>query len=415
MFCRSDRLEKCWGYSKLGDDLLGVGLDIYNFADGSGASHLIAFTSTHVYRYLSASDKWQIMNQQLQVASCDSGWGGSYTGGNGTWVVSHDSANEKEGTACLSVVVTSALADKKLAFSGDLSPTLNLTKSRDAIIFEEDFDTIGFWIKSSVALAANSLALVVTSAASGAKSGTYDTITISTALVADTWTYLEYDVDLSTSTAVLSVGLWNVTELGAMTILLDDVRALKLYSGDTDTKWSFDVVHDTTVTADWQAFTALVASNGIDKPIFWDGDIAGRECFEEFYVPTTEFVDFAFTRLLFELDNQLFFADFNDGQQRGLNIKWADFAHCYGVGGFVDGVYGEAVVPNTKGSLIRAVRMDDKYVLYCKNSLGVLYATETTLLFDFINLLPIGLLGYHCVWEGPDGHAIIGSDRKFYL
>ncbi len=86
------------------------------------------------------------------------------------------------------------------------------------------YDTVEFWIKSTVALTAGQLRLRLSASASAA--ATTEELAIP-ATSAGTWT--RHQVALAnphSDTAIISVGLIHTSDIGAATVWLDEVRAL---------------------------------------------------------------------------------------------------------------------------------------------------------------------------------------------
>ena len=87
------------------------------------------------------------------------------------------------------------------------------------------YDYIEMWVKSTVATSAGNLKLLLDDSASCASP--LETLSIP-ALTADTWTFVR--MQLSTpelDTAIISVGLEYDSDLGACTVWIDDIAAVK--------------------------------------------------------------------------------------------------------------------------------------------------------------------------------------------
>lgn len=130
------------------------------------------------------------------------------------------------------------------------------------------YNSVWFWIKSSVATQAGDLQLLLDNTAECASP--VETLDIP-ALAADTWTLVILSLaNRPNDTAIISVGLKLIRDLGAQVINIDDVRALDiqtreifvqgLYSGGSNGRV---LLKNPTVLGAGDAFTAYVEAVGI--------------------------------------------------------------------------------------------------------------------------------------------------------
>ena len=131
----------------------------------------------------------------------------------GDFTQSLDTKDKKQGTQALKMVIASG------ASAGDFVTDSITSKNISG------YDYIEMWVKSTVATSAGNLKLLLDDSASCASP--LETLSIP-ALTADTWTFVR--MQLSTpelDTAIISVGLEYDSDLGACTVWIDDIAAVK--------------------------------------------------------------------------------------------------------------------------------------------------------------------------------------------
>ena len=131
----------------------------------------------------------------------------------GDFTQSLDTKDKKQGTQALKMVIASG------ASAGDFVTDSITSKNISG------YDYIEMWVKSTVATSAGNLKLLLDDSASCASP--LETLSIP-ALTADTWTFVR--MQLSTpelDTAIISIGLEYDSDLGACTIHIDDIAAVK--------------------------------------------------------------------------------------------------------------------------------------------------------------------------------------------
>ena len=131
----------------------------------------------------------------------------------GDFTQSLDTKDKKQGTQALKMVIASG------ASAGDFVTDSITSKNISG------YDYIEMWVKSTVATSAGNLKLLLDDSASCASP--LETLSIP-ALTADTWTFVR--MKLSTpelDTAIISVGLEYDSDLGACTVWIDDIAAVK--------------------------------------------------------------------------------------------------------------------------------------------------------------------------------------------
>lgn len=167
-----------------------------------------------------------------QLHSCDSVWDELV---DGDVTASADEDYEKEGTACLKLVVAAGCA------AGDILATDDISE-----VDISDSDEITLWVWSSVALSAGDIQVLLDDTAKCASA--VESLNIP-AVSASTWTMCTISLaNPESDSAIISVGLKMVTDKGAFTLRVDDIRAVnsksRIYRILNPNLWS--IVRDTT-------------------------------------------------------------------------------------------------------------------------------------------------------------------------
>ena len=215
-----------------------------------------------------------------ELLSCDSVFDETV---DSDFTVSVDTEDYKKGSASNKFVIAVGASAGDIAT--DSITSVNLAK----------YDYIEFWIKSTVATSAGNLKILLDDSASCASP--IETLNVP-ALTANTWKYCR--VALSnphTDTAIISVGLEYDSDLGACTVHLDDIKAVK---NDTSTwtklpryQWRIDKegeqgasTQDLVLTDGGRAEVgySLIKLVGGDEPVELSADSDTTEVPERFIV-----------------------------------------------------------------------------------------------------------------------------------
>ena len=155
------------------------------------------------------------------VENCEDAWSAD----DAAVTASLDSADYRSGSGSAKFVITAALSSSTLAAHEDIS-SLDLT----------DYTAVMCWLKTSVALDAGDWQILLDDT-SGCVSP-IEELDIP-AIEADTWTPIRMTLATPASLgAVVSVGLKQITDKGAMNLWIDDVRASVAVAGMKS--WSLD-------------------------------------------------------------------------------------------------------------------------------------------------------------------------------
>ena len=188
-----------------------------------------------------------------------------------------DTKDRKQGTQSLKVVIAAG------ASAGDFI-TDSIT-SKDI----SKYDYIEMWVKSTVATSSGNLKLLLDNTAACASP--LETLSIP-ALLADTWTFVRMALaNPETDTAIISVGLEYDSDLGAVTVWIDDISAVENDTAEWTTlsrhNWRIDkAARDLMLVRDGHDAVgySLIKLIGGDKPALLTSDSTATEIDENFII-----------------------------------------------------------------------------------------------------------------------------------
>jgi len=217
-----------------------------------GTRHLIAVTETDIWEWDDGTEEWlsEPLTPQTEIEDCEDAW---VAASNVTCTA--DATYFKQGTKsakqAIGAAFYGAVDDCEDAWAAQADVTCDIDEedfkvgaaSATAVVADafttgliatEDIDEIdlsgynrvAFWFKSSLALDAGDLQLVLSEALACGAGGATEVFADLPAIVADTWTVCHLTVDMTGMDAVLSVGLKAVNDPGACTLKIDDVNML---------------------------------------------------------------------------------------------------------------------------------------------------------------------------------------------
>ena len=195
----------------------------------------------------------------------------------GDFTQSLDTKDKKQGTQALKMVIASG------ASAGDFVTDSITSKNISG------YDYIEMWVKSTVATSAGNLKLLLDDSASCASP--LETLSIP-ALTADTWTFVRMQMSTpELDTAIISIGLEYDSDLGACTVWIDDISAVKNDTAEWSTLdrrlWKIDKeARDLILLRDGQDALgySLIKITGGDKPATLSSETDTTEIPERFIV-----------------------------------------------------------------------------------------------------------------------------------
>lgn len=191
----------------------------------------------------------------LVVEDCEDAWDESV---DGDVTESADSSDKKVGSASAKFICAAGLG------AGDIVATEVISKDLT------NYGVIMAWVKSSVALAAGDWQLLLDDTASCASP--LKSLNLP-ALAANTWTRILLDLgDASGLGSLISIGLKQVVDKGAMNFWIDDVQALVAVDGIKS--WSLDHATDALETTDFDDAGVRTYIPGCSS---WSGSFEGNK------------------------------------------------------------------------------------------------------------------------------------------
>ena len=188
-----------------------------------------------------------------------------------------DTQDRKSGNSALRFVIAAGASAGD--FVTDSISSLDLSK----------YDTLEFWIKSTVATSAGNLKILLDDTASCASP--LETLSVP-ALTADTWKFCRVSLaNPETDTAIISVGLEYDSDLGACTVWLDEIKAVRndsaIWATLSRRAWRLDKeAADLVLTMDGRQSVGsrLIKLVGGDKPALLTADSTATEVDDQFVI-----------------------------------------------------------------------------------------------------------------------------------
>ena len=190
-----------------------------------------------------------------------------------------DTEDRKSGNSALKLVIAAGASAGD--FVTDSISSLDLSK----------YDTLEFWIKINLAAGTSSgnLKILLDDTASGASP--LETLSVP-ALTADTWKFCRVSLaNPETDTAIISVGLEYDSDLGACTVWLDEVKAVRndsaIWATLSRRAWRLDKeAADLVLTMDGRTSVGsrLIKLVGGDKPALLTADSTATEVDDQFVI-----------------------------------------------------------------------------------------------------------------------------------
>lgn len=351
------------GYSTQGNNLPLDSdiLDIDTFNMLSGTSHLMISTEDHIYRWDSTNSRYIPITIRSVVQDCETGSGWLQQSGD---TVTFDS-DAIVGSQSMKIVLVAERSDGDFLASTDTVTTADISAHTG----------LGFWIKSSITLAANALEIVYSedNIATGPISGVEGTdyvVGLTPALTADTWTFVSVPKTLTNMDVLVNVSLYaNATLASGATFYLDDVSAFTLNTG-TD--------------SDYPSTTSMLKSDETEKRWIWTNGNNGIQTWDG---TSIEMVDLGIStptgfqaELVSEFKKHLMTAITTEaGTTYRQRIRWSD------TGDFTNFGSGNASFLDLGGSdFISAIQVfrNDYLAVVKEDSIWLVRPTGDTDVFD---------------------------------
>jgi len=372
---RYNCVAKRSGYKTFGNNvpLDGIVLGMDQLYTTAGNNYLVAATSTNLYYYNTVTSMWE--NQTRGAAILDTG--------EAAWTASA----EVTSTADATIFAIGSKSSKNVigaAFTTGLASYKTFT-GVDASACTQ----FHVMVYSTVATSKGDLWLGVSETNDMGGTPVYFEVP---ALTAATWTNVTATVDKDDAAiafgdlnAILSVGLYVNTDLGAMTVYVDDFRAVTKYAGTTSYPWFMDIMDDD-----------LLLTNYIDDIQLWD--TVGTAATALTTSPPK-------AKSMLKYKNYLVLGDVNDGTHYPQRIQWCDTGDktewSTGNAGYADLLEGVDWI-------VGLTILNDKLVVFKERSIYTGYLVDTTDIFAFD--LKISGLGA----PSPGGIINLGDEIIFF-
>jgi hypothetical protein len=220
---------------------------------------------------------------------------------------------------------------------------------------------------------------------------------------------IQHNIALTTTKAYLynsSTDAWDEITPGTGAASIVDFTG-----GDTD-RWSHTVATNP-VLFENNGGTALIISNGVDKPFYFEGQ-TGDE-FQSLVV-STDLTGFNFTQEVADFWNHLFLINYNaapSGTDYVRNVAFHDIEilETYADRGIIENVLTDSI-----GKLKRAKKLGYDMVLYSDSSITICRRVGGTSLFIFPTVVyETGLFADKGIWDFVNQHFFLGTDQKIYI
>lgn len=356
-----DVLRSRYGYSTHGtvwdnNEILSV----FEHTDVDSNRYLFCVTVDNIFKWDSDNGEWTIVTKtisrdgtqanELPVCDCEDA---------SVWVANADasyatSTTRKVGLKSAAITIDAAFGTGEAAYYNTGASDLS------------DATTLGFWIQSDITLEAGDLEIHLCDAVEGG--GTSDDFVVP-ALSAGEWKYCI--VEGSMQADIASITLEVISDEGACVILLDDIRALKLLTGDADS-------HIETVDTFDGDDKKLVLVNGSDLPLVWDTSQFG---FLDLLVPAVDFADLTTVRHLAWFYSRIVFGNYVTTAEFPQSIAWTaagtiiDFDTVPGA--------GQSNLANLSGDIYRLVPLGNRLIVYSRYSIAMLSYVGGNYTFGF--------------------------------
>lgn len=397
--------RKRGGYSQFGANLplTGIGMELIEYADARNTVHLLAITSSNVYKYNTSTEAWDNITPGTSIETCESGW----SSGDGVDIL-HSATVFHQGSKSL-----------RANMNPDFVPAGDILAYKDISSLDiSDKTHIGFWVRTtSVPSFTDNWEIVISESnhAAGEKTGTYVSVISDTPIVAaDTWYYVQVAADLSALNSVISISVWANQDMGfAYVFFIDDIRAIKTFTGDADNHFTSTVTHDATEFAN-NGGTALIISNGTDDLALFEGHSDDRFIYAADALSGAGFgfPSFGNAKELADLWNHFFILNYNNGNDNVRSLVYAGFADIDDWTSVSSAIH---TLTDSRGAIVRARRLGDELVVYSTRSISTGRYLGGPILFAFPTLVyEAGLFAFSGIWSFVNAHYFLSTDQKIY-
>jgi len=364
-------IKKDLGSVSFGDALLGTPLHIDDYPQVDGDTFTICLTTTSAFSYNEDTNCWEDITEGFTIEDCED-----------VWVAKpdvscvQDTTTYKRGTS--SIKITPSVSFLTGILCTEVITSKNLSTH----------DHIHLWVKSSIALDAGDLQLLLDDTAVCASP--IESIDLP-ALEADTWTRVSIALAaVASDTAIISVG-FNLTKAkGTFSLNVDDIRSVIEFTGTLDSRFSTCTLND-----------YFIITNGIDSMKTFNGtviaDLGGSP---------------PLAKTVVAYQNRLLVAGtVEGGQDYPQRVRWSSAGTIAiwsgGTSGYID-------VIDTVDWCVHLSLLRDKCFLYKERSIWeIMYVGGTAVFKPQVRVGGIGTLHPMSVQDLGESHQFFGSDSIY--
>ena len=371
------------------------GVVMTNFLNGSvmridqfytlgGLSFLLAFTTTNLYHYNTSTTTWDCITQGTTVEDCEDAWTA-----NANVTATAEVTPKLRGSKAVKIVVATDFTTGVAAYENFGSADLS------------GYTALHFWIRADSATAATDLDIRISEQNAGGTGASYEDVSIP-ALEADVWTpvCVTFAGAGTTRNAVLSVSLIVASDEGAITVNIDDVRAVVEFTGDEDNRFSVATMNDTFVYTNGVDQTGKITETGGNLTV---ADLS--TALATGTISTAEIV-FAFKDHLVLLNNT------ENAANAPQRASWTN------IGALEDFVIGTAgyqdLVDNEDWIIAAEMLSENEYAIYKERSIVIMLWVGGVTPFRFYTMVEgVGCISKEGVTSVGGGHTVLGPDTVY--
>lgn len=192
----------------------------------------------------------------------------------------------------------------------------------------------------------------------------------------------------------------------------DDITPTPAPTGLDSDRWSHTVATNPNEFLN-NGGTALIISNGVDEPYYFEGDTG------DVFVPLTissELTNFQYTKEIADFWNHLFLLNYQAASPAKDFVRNAAFHDVSSDDTYENLGITEVVLTDSSGKLKRAKKLGYDMILYSDNSITICRRVGGTALFIFPTVIyEAGLFADKGIWDFVNQHFFLGADQKVYM
>ncbi len=184
------------------------------------------------------------------------------------------------------------------------------------------------------------------------------------------------------------------------------------FTGTDINRWSHTTATNPTLFTN-NGGTALIISNGVDKPFYYEGHTGNK--FVELTV-SSQLTSFSHSHEIADFWNHLFLINYNAGAPAVDFVKNVAFHDVSSEAAYVNLGITEVVLTDSIGQLKRAKKLGYDMILYSDSSITICRRVGGTVLFIFPTVVyQTGLFAEKGIWDFVNQHFFLGTDQKVYV